>query len=222
MTQRFTELEKIQFCINLLNQDEFDNDQTAQTLKNQLSDRINGIQNELTDLLINRISEIENTKTYIDTSDRIDYFLAFIDGQIEIDKNTLKHSKVDGLLRRLRPDIKDNLDRALDQNRSQNLNAINQEKESEEKVSYSKPSLPKVNWNNLFSAISSENAMSAVLSFGVLLIALSSLVIVVSLWSQFSWIIKQSVFVLQMVGFISAGHIAVSYTHLTLPTIYSV
>ena len=207
MTQRFKELEKIQFCINLLNQDEFDNDQTAQTLKNHLSDRIDGIQNELTDLVINRISEIENTKTYIDTSDRIDYFLAFIDGQIEIDKNTLKQSKVDGLLRRLRPDIKDNLDRALDQNRSQNLNAINQETESEEKVSYSKPSLPKVNWNNLFSAISSENAMSAFLSFGVLLIALSSLVIVVSLWSQFSWIIKQSVFVLQMVGFISAGHI---------------
>ena len=67
MTQRFKELEKIQFSINLLNQDEFDNDQTAQTLKNHLSDRIDGIQNELTDLVINRISEIENTKTYIDT-----------------------------------------------------------------------------------------------------------------------------------------------------------
>lgn len=207
MTERLKELENIQFCINLLQQDEFRPDQTVETLKNELSKRIDVIGTELTNALTNSLIEIKDRSTYEKTPERIEYFLGFIDREFQTNKETLRNSSVDALLNRLRPGIKDNLYRPLEVSSSENANVSKEQLDEQIQVHHPKPFLPQVNWNNLLTAISSENAMSAFLSFGVLLIALSSLVIVVSLWSQFSWIIKQSVFVLQMVGFISAGHI---------------
>ena len=52
----------------------------------------------------------------------------------------------------------------------------------------------------------SNNLLPALLLLGVLLLAASSLVLLVTLWSDFSWIVKQIILLVQMVCFIGAGH----------------
>ena len=52
----------------------------------------------------------------------------------------------------------------------------------------------------------SNNLLPALLLLGVLLLAASSLVLLVTLWSDFSWIVKQIILLVQMVSFIAAGH----------------
>ena len=52
----------------------------------------------------------------------------------------------------------------------------------------------------------SNNLLPALLLLGVLLLAVSSLVLLVTLWSDFSWIVKQIILLVQMVCFIGAGH----------------
>ena len=49
--------------------------------------------------------------------------------------------------------------------------------------------------------------MAALLGLGVLLIAVSSLVMLVTLWSDFGWLIKQAFLLAQLAAFVGVGHV---------------
>ena len=73
----------------------------------------------------------------------------------------------------------------------------------------------------------SDNLFPALLLLGVLLLAVSSLVLLVTLWSDFSWIVKQIILLVQMVAFIAAGHfmkykLQLHYSGLALVTLGAV
>ena len=59
----------------------------------------------------------------------------------------------------------------------------------------------------IWVAVLSENTMAALLGLGVLLIAVSSLVMLVTLWSDFGWLIKQAFLLAQLAAFVGVGHV---------------
>ena len=59
----------------------------------------------------------------------------------------------------------------------------------------------------IWVAVLSENTMAALLGLGVLLIAVSSLVLLVTLWSDFGWLVKQAFLLSQLAAFVGVGHI---------------
>ncbi len=59
----------------------------------------------------------------------------------------------------------------------------------------------------IWVAVLSENTMAALLGLGVLLIAVSSLVMLVTLWSDFGWVVKQAFLLAQLAAFVGVGHI---------------
>ncbi len=59
----------------------------------------------------------------------------------------------------------------------------------------------------IWVAVLSENTMAALLGLGVLLIAVSSLVMLVTLWNDFGWLVKQAFLLAQIAAFVGVGHV---------------
>lgn len=57
------------------------------------------------------------------------------------------------------------------------------------------------------TSIFSGNLLAAMLALGVLLVAVSSLVLLVTLWGDFPWVLKQFFLLVQMVAFVAVGHL---------------
>ena len=62
-------------------------------------------------------------------------------------------------------------------------------------------------WAAFWSALFSERTLTAILGFGVLLVAVSSLVLLISLWGDFAWGVRQAFLVGQFLLFLGMGYV---------------
>jgi len=61
-------------------------------------------------------------------------------------------------------------------------------------------------WAAFWGGVFSERTMTAVLGFGVLLVAVSSVALLASQWNVYSWPVKQAFVLVQFAVFLAAGH----------------
>jgi len=62
-------------------------------------------------------------------------------------------------------------------------------------------------WGVFWAALFSERTLTAMLGVGVLLIAVSSLVLLISLWGEFHWLVRQAFLLAQFFVFLAVGYV---------------
>jgi len=192
------ELRNIAFATHLIEEVAIDSDPLAAKLGSRLAQRRRELEQQLFNSLKQELLQVRDSRDTPANPSRIQYFLNAVELESANAPNLYQASKVFMVVQRYGGEVPSLVDEKTVPESSSLVSPPDKKQ--------AHPS-SKIDWGDLWMALFSENAMAAVLSFGILLIAISSLVFVVTLWSTFDWWIKQLFFLVQMAAFIGTGHI---------------